>query len=149
MSDDAQEALNAFRSHAAVINSARAWFSNGPPSGWEIRSMNARQQVKERVFLSEDTEFLPGNLAKAVEWLAKLRDSIPEKYRHKARIEFETRTEWDSAIMEVEVYYMRLETNEEFASRKADIQRRLDLAKNAERAEYERLKAVFEASNPT
>lgn len=61
---------------------------------------------------------LPENLGEFIKYLQSIHDNIPEEFKSKTNIEFDTIVSWDTPITSVRVYYKRPETDEEFISRK-------------------------------
>lgn len=79
-----------------------------------------KQTVRERVVWVTPYEsgWPSSNLLEFADWLAQKIAIIPEEYRANAEIEIEREDFWeDSSTLEINIFYHRLETDEEEVTR--------------------------------
>ena len=81
----------------------------------------------------------PVNLGKFIKWVSSLYDQIPAEYRNAARIDFMA----DDYGVDIDISYLRPETDAELADRTALVARNAAEAEARERAYFERLKILF------
>jgi predicted metal-dependent hydrolase len=118
---------------------------NREPLAQELRTAQERDTVTVRVSSDED---MPDALSEVIAWLQRQLESIPPEMRHTAILSLDTQSDYDGpSYATYEITYERPETDEEWAARKVDVERRAELwAKRreaAERAEFDRLSAKF------
>ncbi len=95
---------------------------------WEVDALAKRQEIRVTVADSEqyDQGFPPSPLAEFLAWVNDVVAAIPEDCRDTATVEFDsTSSYYDSHYAKVEVTYRRLETDEEWEARKANVMARL------------------------
>lgn len=106
------------------------------PRQYDIEALRTRMTISEIVDCAE----MPEVLAEAITWLTERLGEVPEPLREGAL--FKIGLDYDGDT-EIEITYNRPETDEEWAARRAGVERRVALHAAAERAEYERLAAKF------
>lgn len=84
-------------------------------------------------------------LAEAIKILQTEFEAIPEQYRDKADFEIDDKYEYGNQYINAVITYYVPETDEEMSKRAAAVKAAADRAEAEQRAEYERLKAKFEA----
>lgn len=100
-----------------------------------------RKYVETTVY-QEDCISFPETLPRLADWVAEMAALIPEDYANLGRIHLYS--DYDSCDTSVKVYYMRLETDEEFAEREDwEVQYRQGQERR-ERAQLALLKAKYE-----
>lgn len=77
------------------------------------------------------------------DFIKKLKDSVPEEYQDKARIEIEGYEEYGNVESNLNISYWRPETRTEAKNRITLRERRERNQLNHERCEYEKLKKKF------
>jgi hypothetical protein len=90
------------------------WYRNRPATEQEIAAL-ADRGTKTDV---AEAPAWPGNVADLAKWAADVLALVPEEYR--ATAEMSPPDDGDSAVM----YWARPETDEEWAARRADVERR-------------------------
>lgn len=121
------------------------------PSQWEVEAVTARgtvtvQVLRESHFGSCST--VPEKLSEAIAWLRDHLRSIPMACRDSAKLEIESVGGYEGDHhAEVSISFARPETDDEWAARRADVERRIALwrakRERDERKEFARLKAKF------
>jgi hypothetical protein len=121
----------------------REWFENREPSASEIAAKDERGTVRQEV--RRDLDEAPEELLQAVSWFASVLEEVPAEFQMSATVEAR-QSEYDAGF---DVTWQRPETDEEWAARKADVERREAIWKERheaqERAEFERLSKKFGA----
>lgn len=97
-------------------------------------------------------DFPPTNLKKFLEWAHDLESKIPKEHQEKATIEFSAYPWYeDDAELNLEVQYIRSETEQERLVREETARREAEAVKRfnerREHQEYLRLKKKFETNN--
>lgn len=87
---------------------------------------------------------LPNNSAEFIKWWEEKFNLCPSEYSEKLQVDCSTSTYYDSSQLEVEIYYYRPETDEEYENRLKKEQQALEFRKNQELCELERLKKKYE-----
>jgi hypothetical protein len=67
-----------------------------------------------------DGDWVPEDLAEAIEWLQEKLSLIPEEHRGQARLLIDSRISYDSSYATVEIEYSRPATTEEIAERQRE-----------------------------
>lgn len=115
----------------------------------EIDQMNKRQEKKIEIRDVEqyDSDFPDKeNIQDLIAWLNQCVEEVPPEYRSRIKYEIGTRSGYyDSSYARITVYYFRPETDEEWAARKDDVQRRILERELYDRRLYGALKARFES----
>lgn len=75
--------------------------------------------VVVKVFDDYSCYDIPEDAAGFMAFFAEKLETIPDEYRHSAKIEVRAETCYDSAILAVEIYYYRPETEQEVSDRLA------------------------------
>jgi len=77
-----------------------------------------KKNIKVIVWESESCVYdLPTNPQKFLKWWVDKFNSIPEEYKESASINCDVSTYYDSPMFSVEIYYYRIETDDEEAIR--------------------------------
>jgi len=108
-----------------------------------------RDIVTVSVFDTEQycKSWMSENLMEAVEWLKSKLESVPEEFRHSAKIEIGSVGSWeDSHYATIEITYERPETDDEMRARDAHYKARREQVTADMKRQYEQLKAMFEGS---
>lgn len=128
------------RQHEAMAAHARA-YADRAPDDYELREIAKRRTIEETADTGQVDE-LPDTLCGLADWLAELKLAVPAPHRDTAKVEWR-----DGEFASWTLTYERPETDEEWAERKADVERRQRLSERrreeSDRASYERLKAKF------
>ena len=107
-----------------------------------------REKKRISVFNQDpyDGEWPPIDLVGCIAWFSEKLASIPEEYRDTARIEIDSvdGNEDDSHYVNIDISYVRLETDDEISAREAVEQRRLEALKSEELQTLAELKAKYE-----
>jgi hypothetical protein len=113
--------------------------------GRAVVSTNEPRQVNVTLFEESlgDRDWPPEGLVEFVAWAQNMLERGPEAFRGTAKIEIENRSEYYTVL---EISYQRPETDGEMARRLDDEQKRAAAREADARAQYERLKAMFEAA---
>ena len=87
---------------------------------------------------------LPENILSLVGFLQEKLLEIPEEYRADAEITFDIPSDYESGIVDIDLYYMREETEEEKEERSRKSMRAFEREVNEELALLKKLKAKYE-----
>lgn len=103
-----------------------------------------KQEIEVVVFEDDSCEYnIPGNPQEFLAWWMEKFSLIPNEYQNTAHVSFETCQDYDTTRLEVQVWYTRLETDEEESAR---IKKEIEQKKCIEAQElrqFEKLKAKY------
>lgn len=97
--------------------------------------------IIDREKLEDDT------VGEVVAWLQWLLGQVPPEHRDRAFVSFESESVTESYQNEIEVYYVRPETDEEVARRLEKEKRREEMEREHERMLYQSLKKKYEGTD--
>lgn len=108
-----------------------------------------KEKIRVVVFDKEqyDGEWPPSNATDFILWFQEKLNSIPEEHRPTARVELDSHSGYeDSHFVAIKIDYARMETDEEFAWRKAQTNEREREREMAERRTLAALQAKYRTS---
>ena len=106
--------------------------------------VNNKKGVK--IFLAEDSDCidLTGKLVGVIQNLSALLTHVPDEYKESVCIDFMTEDGYEGHTAIYDIYYTRLETDEEFQERKDSEKQLYDDVLEKEKNTYLQLKKKFE-----
>lgn len=143
--DDFETWMVMGESAVCIFPSRRQERLNRPPSRWEIEARDRRGSVTVGLF-NDTPHDMPERLCDAIAWLQDFLDQVPKKFQRTAEVSFGTRYEYGESYTDLEIKYTRPETDEEWATRREELDERIRRQEQRARADYERLKKAFEPS---
>ena len=103
-----------------------------------------KERVREVLYRNTSCEYdFPTNQKEFIEWWKEKFAEAPDEFKNEVQIKFEVSSFYDSYSLDVEIFYYRIETDEEEALRKKREQQRKEFKENQELCELERLRNKY------